>query len=499
MAVTTQLEAAIAAHRFGLGEADLGAVGTDPRAWLAAQIGPAEPQQGAALATGLEALHARPESMRLARKQGVTMSDPLAVERAAQRAEMHKDRKQPKSAPEEGAKRKDVESREVYHDILAADLHARLFTASQTRRPFAERLALFWANHFTVSGLAAKSRGLAGAFEREAIRPNIGGRFESLLRASTTHPAMLRYLDNQRSVGADSPAALAQSGARREQLKPKKRLGGLNENLAREVLELHTLGAASSRHPGSAAEGYTQADVTALANVLTGWASSEQMQATAPVQFDASRHQPGPKTVLGKTYPEGQRALDMVLADLARHPATATFLATKLARHFVADEPSPALIERLASAYRSSDGDLPTVYRALIDAPESWLPQQVKLKTPEEFAVSSARLLSLGGRWLQQQRDGDVSVMGQALQRAPSPAGWSDRAEDWLGPDALWKRIEWANRLVSRWGTQADARALAQASLGPWLSETTSQQIARAADGGQALALLLLSPEFQRR
>ena len=343
----------------------------------------------------------------------------------------------------------------------------------------------------------ASARGLVGAFEREAIRPHIAGRFEDLLRAAVMHPGMLRYLDNEQSAGPHS--RVVQRVARRAADGETPRITGLNENLAREVLELHTLGAAAAR-----AGTYTQADVTAFAAVLTGWrvpavAYMGRSDDASPTRFDAAWHEPGEKSLLGKRYREGSEALSQVLHDLARHPATAQFIATKLARHFVADEPPPALVERLAQSYRQSDGDLPSVYRSLLDAPEAWQPTAAKLKSPEEMVLSCARVLRLGTVAFQRQPDGGVSSLGQRVQAAPSPAGWPDKAEEWLGPDAVWKRVEWVTRVADRVGGQVDARALAQASLGPLLSAGTARQIERAADAPQALALLLLSPEFQRR
>ncbi len=203
--------------------------------------------------------------------------------------------------------------------------------------------------------------------------------------------------------------------------------------------------------------------------------------------------------MLGKKIPEGAEGLTHVLADLARHPATASFIATKLARHFVADDPPPSLVERLTQAYMRSEGDLPTVYRALIDAPEPWHDTRVKLKSPEELVIATARLLNLGARAFERLADGGVILLGQRIQAAPSPAGWPDTATEWLGPEAVWKRVEWATRLADRVGRNIDARALASAALGTTLSENTARQIERAADGSQALALLILSPEFQRR
>jgi uncharacterized protein (DUF1800 family) len=404
---------------------------------------------------------------------------------------------------------------EHFRVLVQADTRARMTTAATTTRPFAERLALFWANHFTVSMAKASARGLVGAFEREAIRPHIAGRFEDMLRAAVMHPGMLRYLDNEQSAGPHSRVVQQRArAAARNDDQQGPRITGLNENLAREVLELHTLGAAASR-----AGTYTQADVTAFAAVLTGWRVPAYAYApdmvparrgnagqalsplgeSSPTRFEPLWHEPGAKSVLGQRVDEGANGLTQVLHTLSRHPATATHIATKLARHFVADEPPAALVDRLAQAFRNSDGDLPSLYRVLLDAPEAWAAAPAKLKSPEEMVLSTARVLRLGAKAFERQPDAGVSLLGQRVQAAPSPAGWPDAAAEWLGPDAVWKRVEWATRVADRIGTQVDARALAASSLGPLLTANTAKQIERAADGSQALALLLLSPEFQRR
>jgi uncharacterized protein (DUF1800 family) len=388
--------------------------------------------------------------------------------------------------------------------LIERDLHSRLLTAVHTQRPFAERVHWFWCNHFTVSSLKGSARGLVGAFEREAIRPRIAGRFADLLYASTTHTAMLRYLDNHLSMGPDSPAA-----ARRQRMMQRRGADtggrslptGLNENLAREVLELHTLGAAAARSGV-----YTQADVRALAAILTGWHGQFRAEARAgrdAGEFDAQWHQPGFKTVCGHSHPPGPQALRQVLDDLARRPETARFVCTKLARHFVADEPPPALVQSLVERFTQSDGELALVYRALIEHPLSWAGPPSKLKTPEEFVVSAVRCLGLApamDRPAEAQRLlTAVVALGQRPQAAPSPAGWSDAFAEWMGPDAVWKRLEWSLRLGERLGARLDARVAAPHSLGPWLSPSTAQEIARASDGAQALALWLMAPEFQRR
>jgi uncharacterized protein (DUF1800 family) len=467
------LQSAIAAHRFGLGEADLGIVGSDPRGWLTAQIGPADAPRGSGLLDTRQAL------------------EHVAAERAL---------RQRAKNPPPGMTAEQVIGGH-YREVIVADARSRLATAAMTKRPFAERLQWFWTNHFTVSVQKGSTRGLVGAFERDAIRPNIAGRFETLLYASTTHPAMLRYLDNWLSAGPNSRVvALEARRATRNDQAP--RVSGLNENLAREVLELHTLGAESARSGI-----YTQADVTAFAAVLTGWRIGIE-PAAGDSLFNANWHEPGPKKVLGKQYPEGPEALREVLHDLSRHPATAHFISTKLARHFVADEPPPALVDRLSAVYLKSDGQLAEVYRELVRNELSWNAEADKLKTPEEFVVATARVLDLGDRLFDRPDGnnaggnaaaGSVVALGQRIQAAPSPAGWSDRAEDWLGPDAVWKRVEWATRVADRAGRNVDARRLAAQSLGPRLGAETAQQIERAADGPQALALLLLAPEFQRR
>ena len=468
--------AALAAHRFGLGEASLEAVGRDPQAWLVAQIGPAEVARGENLARLPEGLRAHVQLLRNQRQAAdAGMAGAGNTMTAAE------------AAPGD-----------PFRTIIQADVRSYLATGVVSSRPFAERLTRFWSNHFTVSVVKGNTRALVGAFEREAVRPHIAGTFETLLKAAVRHGAMVRYLDNDQSAGPRS--RFVTTAARRAEAagRPAPRITGLNENLAREVLELHTLGAAS--------KAYGQADVTAFAAVLTGWRiparialQAEFADDEALTRFDPAWHEPGPKTVLGKTYREGPQALDEVLHDLSRHPATARFLALKLARHFVADEPPPALVDRLARAYADSQGDLPTVYRALVEAPESWQATPSKLKTPAEFITSTWRLLGTGDGPLQRFADGGAGAMGQRLHAAPSPAGWPDTADEWLGPDAMWKRVEWATRVADRFGRQVDARQLARQSLGPLLSATTAQQIERAADGPQALALLLLSPEFQRR
>jgi uncharacterized protein (DUF1800 family) len=332
--------------------------------------------------------------------------------------------------------------------------------------------------------------GLAGSFEREAIRPHVLGNFSDLLLAAETHPAMLLYLDNFQSVGPHSQVAL------RAEARQAPRKIGINENLAREILELHTLGVGG---------GYTQTDVTTFAEVITGWSiggeGGGRFAHGEPGQFvfRPELHEPGAKLVLGKRYPDdgfGQGVA--VLRDVARQRATAHFIATKLARHFIADEPPPAAVQRLADAFAKSSGDLPSVYRALIDAREAWEQPLAKYKTPSDYVISSFRGLTLpveaGHAPL-----APFEILGQRIWSPGSPAGWPDRSADWDGASALFKRIQWADAVGARLGNRRDATGLAPELLGANLSNDTRAAVAHAASASQAITLLLAAPEFMRR
>jgi uncharacterized protein (DUF1800 family) len=298
-----------------------------------------------------------------------------------------------------------------------------------------------------------------------------------LLEAVESHPAMLFYLDNVESMGADSIAGI-------------NRNKGLNENLAREILELHTLGVRS---------GYTQADVTSFANVLTGWtriAPSEPDRGGEFI-FNKRLHQLGDQVVLGKRYPD--TGLDQgraVLADLARHPATAQHIAQKLARHFVADEPPPALVAKLAKTFKDSDGNLKEVAKTLVSAEESWTPQRQKLKPPAEWIAGIMRLTGVQatlpiGRVMNAQ-----ATLGAPLWRPPAPNGFPDTEAAWI--DGVPHRLDIASEFAGR-APPADPLALLEASLGPLASSDTRETIAHAETRTQALALLVMTPEFLRR
>ncbi|MCG2591416.1 DUF1800 domain-containing protein [Ramlibacter sp. XY19] len=363
---------------------------------------------------------------------------------------------------------------------------ARTASAVETQAPFAERLVHFWANHFAVSVEKAPLGLLAGSFEAEAIRPHVFGRFEDLLLAAERHPAMLLYLDQARSVGPESAAG------RRA---PPERRRGLNENLAREILELHTLGVRS---------GYGQDDVTEFARALTGWSVGglpglPANAAPGAFAYFPALHEPGPRRVLGQAYDQrGEAQAAAILSDLARHPATAQHIAAKLARHFAGDQPPPVLQQRLAEAFLQSGGDLPTVYRALVESPEAWAQAQPKFKTPWDWTLSALR-----GLGVREPRSTMLAPMlaqlGQPVWRPGSPAGYDDLAASWMAPDLLLRRVELAQRLASLAPATLDARALAPQLLPGGVGAATATALARADSPATALALLMVSPEFMRR
>ncbi|OUL98760.1 DUF1800 domain-containing protein [Variovorax sp. JS1663] len=460
---------AIALNRFGLGARPDETPPRDPRRWLLVQF---------------ERYQPRPAPWSGQQGTGARLADYQERQRAI------------RSTPDEDKQAaRQMLRRDARSGYLAA-VDARLASALDTPAPFVERLVHFWANHFAISVEKPLVLGLAGSYEAEAIRPHVLGRFDALLAAAVRHPAMLVYLDQAQSMGPDSPAA-----QRLAERAPQRRRG-LNENLAREILELHTLGVRS---------GYTQADVTEFARALTGWSvaggegpapADPAMEAPEPggFRFRPALHEPGARSVLGRRYAQpGEQQAGAILADLAAAPATARHIATKLARHFVADDPPPALVDRLAVAFQRSGGDLPSVYRVLVDAPESWTGTGRKFKTPWDWTVSSMR--ALGRRELKStQAAALLAQLGQPVWRPGSPAGYDDIAASWAAPDALVRRVELAQRIASQAGDAIDPRQLAPRLLpGDALGEGTRLAIARADSASTGLALLLVSPDFLRR
>jgi uncharacterized protein (DUF1800 family) len=478
--------ATIALNRFGLGARLSETPPADPRGNLLNQLRSYQPRPAA--------LASMPSRAEIAAQIGDYI-DEVRPERqmrrqAARMPAMKREQMGDEEIPENARRFIRRSIVEQYMVMVAGRMNA----AATSNAPFAERLVHFWANHFAVSADKPQVIGMAGLLEFEAIRPNLMGRFADMLLAVEQHPAMLMYLDQWHSIGPDSQAA-KWAAKRRGQKR------GINENLAREIMELHTLGVDG---------GYSQGDVTELARALTGWTVAGLVKgpaaralngnaATGSFNFAELVHQPGDRIIMGRRYgQQGEGQARASLLDLAAHPSTARHLATKLARHFAGDEPSKAMIDRLAAAYMKSAGDLPSVYRAIIDSPEAWMAQTVKFKTPWEWTVSAFRMAG-AAEVDGQMVAGLLKQLGQPTWTPGSPAGWDDKAASWAGPNALVRRVEAAEKIAAQAGAGTDARAVASRLFGETLTQSTAQAIARAESPQQGLALLLVSPEFLRR
>ncbi|AYV47253.1 DUF1800 domain-containing protein [Caulobacter flavus] len=475
---SNDLMAAIAATRFGLGArpGEIEAARSDPRGFLQSQIrregadlprddGESAPVRYAAFADLRQERRAARQDARMVAGDD-TKSIPVV------------------DAPNRNAKseaQKDVQR--YIREKTTGDFLARAQLATDTETSFRERWALFFANHFTVSQTKQAASIVIGPFEREAIRPHAFGRFEDMLLAASTHAAMLTYLDQAQSVGPGSPAARYQTR--------KGRRTGLNENLAREILELHTVGVDA---------GYSQADVTEFARALTGFSIGRaQDPDIGAFVFRANTHEPGARSILGKAYAQsGENQGLSVLKALAADPRTARHVCGKIARHFVADDPPPALVKRLETRWIETGGQLDEVAKALIEAPEAWDPTPTKIKTPYEFVISTWR--AVGGRPAAFERLNPILIsLGQKPFSPPSPKGWPDEAGAWASPDGLVKRMQWTQGFAAAVADTRDPDALARSALGARLSEPTARAVARAETRREAFALLVMSPEFQRR
>ncbi len=443
----TTLKAYIAANRFGFGPrpGELARIGDDARGWLKAQI-----QRETLPSAVFDHLPAAADivlDISNARRVSATAYQE-AIERLARA-----------------------------HAPVEFQAHMEAMTTSET--PFRERLVHFWSNHFTVSGAEPKVLPLAGAYEREVIRPHLFGRFEKLLLAAIRHPGMLMYLDNPYSFGPNSPLGQI--------------VDGFSERLAQAVLTHHTLG---PKGP------YGADDVSALAHMLTGWTHGG-IGGRGPhdghFRFRPAGHEPGEKRFLGKRYPEaGVEEAEQALSFLAGHHATARFISTKLVRHFVADDPPPAAVKAITKVFYETAGDLAEVSAALIDLDVAWANPLAKVKTPYDLVVSTLRVM--GHQGLQPPSlMRSLRELGQQAYRARTPAGWSDRAEDWMMSDTLIRRIEWAREVASHAPRTLDPMALADIAIGPVASRATLNTISQAPSVEAGVALVLASTEFQRR
>jgi uncharacterized protein (DUF1800 family) len=502
MARDPEAEAVLALHRFGLGPriGSIAAIGSDPRGALSAELERpgigriADPDLLSGGEAARAAFHFRQEKR---------------AQRLAQSAEREMEKQAANAPPQSGAgaapvppapsdaaganmadgmagapetsmasKPKRDPGPGIPQQLYLEEAKARIDAALGAELGFVERLVWFWSNHFCVSADKGAVRPLCGAYEREAIRANVLGRFADMLLAVESHPAMLVYLDNARSIGPDSVAG-------------RNRGKGLNENLAREILELHTLGVRT---------GYTQDDVTSFAKVITGWTvfpPKQNPDRGGEFVFGPRMHEPGPQRVMGKSYADGGveqgRA---VLLDLARHPATAKHIAQKLARAFVADAPPPALVETLARRFLDTDGDLREVAKTLVSAPAAWAAPREKLKKPGEWIVAALRATGVTPPDIRPVLQAH-NLLGEPLWRPPAPKGFADDSAAWM--DGLAERLDIANQLARRVAPLVDPEGAVDLALGPLAAAQTRQTVARAESRPQALALLLMAPEFQRR
>jgi uncharacterized protein (DUF1800 family) len=441
--MTPASSALIAATRFGYAArpGELEAIAADPRGWVMRQMVPPQLLPG---------------------------DLPTAASVLAEMFQVRRDKRDP-------ADRKDFNQR--VRQIYLGEIAARIGAAANSQAPLAERMTQFWSNHFTVSAIRPVVHGCAGAFEREAIRPHVFGRFADLLLAVESHPAMLLYLDNALSIGPDSPAGIRQGK-------------GLNENLGREILELHTLGVDG---------GYTQADVEALARILTGWSVARLVDdAPGSFKFYERAHEPGAKVLLGRRYAENGREEGVeALRDLAQHPATARHIAVKLARHFIADQPPEDSVQRIAKSFSDSGGNLARVTAAVVAEDAVWRTPFAKLRTPTDLLIASCRVAGFTPQ--PQLLLASLRMLDQQPFFAPQPSGWPDDAASWAAPEAVLRRAQWCEAFANRIPDVPDPMALAEASLGSALADETRDAIERAPSRRAGVALALASPEFQRR
>ena len=447
-------EAALALHRFGFGPrvGSIEEMAADPRGALIAELD-------------------RPGAGQITKPDLPTSG---AANRAVFEFNAERNANQKRPRPDASMEAAQPEAVPLPRQLFRNEARARIDAALNAEIGLVERLVWFWSNHFCVN---QEKTVMAGAYEREAIRPHVLGRFVDMLLAAEGHPAMLLYLDNAQSIGPNSIAGI-------------NRDKGLNENLAREILELHTLGVRTT---------YTQDDVTNFAKVLTGWTIRQTVSDPdhgGEFVYIKRAHEPGPQTVIGKDYDDtGTEQGRAVLADLARHPATAKHIATKLARHFVADDPPPALVRRLTQCFLDTDGDLKEVTKVLVAAPEAWAPEQAKIKRPGEWIVTALRATGETGEIGRIIQAGNL--LGEPLWRPPAPKGFSDENAAWL--DGLAQRLDIANTFAHREGLAVEPAAVMDAALGPLASAETRRAVVGAESRPQAMTVLLMASEFQRR
>lgn len=343
---------------------------------------------------------------------------------------------------------------------------------------FVERLVNLWANRITVSNVSQDTGRYLQSYRDEAIRPHIAGRYADLLQATIWHPAMQVYLTQTSSIGPNSPFGL-------------KKGKGLNENLAREFLELHTMG-----------HGYSQTDVTEFAKLLSGMATDDKGSHVAK-----ARAEPGDKTILGATYGEGMAEINRFVETVAHRQETADAVAFYMARHFIADVPPPDLVQALSAAYLANDTQLVPVYRTLLQHPSASDPARQKVRSPQEYAAAALRLMGLSGQEQgmlgfnkkSMQIPDFLAKMGQVPYKALRPDGWPEVASGWMTPPMMAARVDFAVDLARATGDRADPSTLTELALGDMASPLLQRAVAGAEQRWEGLAVLIASPEFSRR
>jgi len=369
-----------------------------------------------------------------------------------------------------------------FRQLAARDSLTLLARAVANPRGFRERLFAFWLDHFTVSPTRANETYMLAAYLEDAIRPFVSGRFADMLKAVVAHPSMLLYLDQNASTGPNSPA-----GQRQE--------AGLNENLAREVLELHTLGVSGP---------YSQDDVRQFAELLTGLAIGPE-----GARFNRNRSEPGAETVLGQSYGGGRERLEHIyrfLDDLAMKEATARFLAGKLVVHFLGPAPMPALEAKMAAAYLASGGELMALYEVLVRDPAAMSTNFPKVRPPFEYVATVLRALDFDPQLIRSATGREARKLGQELTnmgqrpfRPNGPDGWPETAENWINPPQLAARISWAGQVARLYADERDPRHLLNTVLGDSAPALLSFAVSGAETKWEGVALLLVSPSLMRR
>lgn len=480
MSSSAKAEAVMALHRFGMGPrpGSIAAIESDPRGALIAELERPSASDVAAANLPSSAKAFRAVTDAFAKRQA--KAKVAKKEQDAKRQQMAETASMTEGSAQGAAEMANKIALDAVPDpgrpIYLEEARVRIEAALGAEIGFVERLVWFWSNHFCIS--ADKIRSMSGAYEREAIRPHVLGRFSDLLLATEGHPAMLFYLDQNVSMGANSIAGI-------------NRTRGLNENLAREILELHTLGVRT---------GYTQGDVISFANVLTGWTlvpPGDNPEHGGEFTFNPRLHEPGAQKVLGKSYDD--ETVDQgraVLRDLAANPATATHVATKMARYFIADAPAPALVERMAKAFLDTGGDLKEIAKTMVSSPEAWTMPATKLKRPSEWVVGIVRATGLTQADPKRFTDGQA-LLGEPLWRPSSPKGFPDDEASWI--DGMGRRLDIANNFAERVSVRADPLDVIETVFGSSVSPEVKQAVGRAESRQQALVLLFMSSEFQRR